>query len=60
MWKNVSAMYLSFQPFVKAGVLGLIPATGKYKWRNASQRIAEHQDHLSYGLMQRNDFVLLF
>lgn len=52
MWKNACAMYFSLQPFVKAGVLGLIFATGKYKWRNGSPRTAEHQDHLSCGFLQ--------
>lgn len=52
MWKNACVMYFSLQPFVEAGVLGLLSATGKYKWRNASPRTAEHQDHLSCGLLK--------
>lgn len=63
-WKNACAMYFSLQPFVKAGVLGLISATGKYTWRNASPRTAEHQGHLScvwsISTVQGNDCALLF
>lgn len=63
-WKNACAMYFSLQPFVKAGVLGLISATGKYTWRNASPRTAEHQGHLScvwsISTVQGDDCALLF